>query len=68
MKSSKQSCQIAFFIYLFIFSFLLVPFGHSESAFAEIIPIMPQESHSKQCIQIISALEQYHYLGKKNCN
>ena len=65
MKSSKQSCQIAFFIYLFIFSFLLVPFGHSGSAFAKIIPIMPQENHSKKCIQIISTLEQYHYLGKK---
>lgn len=65
MKSSKQSCQIAFFIYLFIFSFLLVPFGHSGSSFAKIIPIMPQENHSKQCIKIISTLEQYHYLGKK---
>lgn len=64
MKSSKQSCQIARFIYLFIFSFLLVPF-HSGSAFAKTIPIMPQETHSKQCIQIISALEQNHYLGRK---
>jgi carboxyl-terminal processing protease len=65
MKSSKQPRQIVFFIYLFIFSFLLVPFGHTGKAFAKTVPIIPLETHSRQCIQIISALEQNHYLGRK---
>jgi len=65
MKPFKQSSKIVFFIYLFLFSFLLVPFYGIGTSFAEIPPISPIKSQSIQCIKIIKALEQYHYLGKK---
>jgi len=63
MKPSKKTSKIVSFIYLFIFSFLLVPL--CGTVFAETSQIIPLKTHSDQCIKIISALEQYHYLGKK---
>ena len=63
MKPSKQNNQIVSFIYLFIF--LIVPFCSIGTGFAESNIVTPLKIHSEQCIKIISALEQYHYLGKK---
>ncbi len=65
MKPSKKTSKIVSLIYLFIFSFLLVPFFSIGIGFAETSQIVPLKTYSDQCIKIISALEQYHYLGKK---
>ncbi len=63
MNPSKQNNQIVSFIYLFIF--LMVSFYSIGTGFAESNIVTPLKTHSEQCIKIISALEQYHYLGKK---
>lgn len=62
MKSSKQIRQIISFIYRSIIILLMVTCSMGIS-FAQ--TLTPLRSHSEQCIKIVSALEHYHYLGKK---
>ncbi|MCP3944924.1 MAG: tail-specific protease [Desulfobacteraceae bacterium] len=65
MKSSKRTNQIVSFIYLFIFSFVFVTLLGIGTGFAATKPITSLRTQSYQCIKIIKALEQYHYLGSK---
>jgi len=63
MKPFKRCSP--YFRYLLILSLLLVfPFT-IEKGFAQTPAIAPLKTHSIQCAKIVSALEQYHYLGKK---
>jgi len=65
MKSYRQTRKIIFPIFLSVFIFLMGSFCCSGAVFAQISRIMPLDSHSEQCVKIVAALEQYHYLGKK---
>jgi carboxyl-terminal processing protease len=67
MKPFKQTSPIISFIYLLSFSFLLVLslslcIRTGRAGTEEIVPL---PNHSNQCVKIINALEEYHFLGKK---
>ena len=63
MKPCKQT--FPFIIYLLFFSFLLVLTSGIQTGHARTAKIVPLPAHSHQCVQIVRALEQYHFLGKK---
>jgi carboxyl-terminal processing protease len=69
MKPSKQVNQKKqvrrSFIYPIVFCLLLLAFSPIGQVFAETPRIIPLKTHSEQCIKIVDALEQYHFLGRK---
>jgi carboxyl-terminal processing protease len=65
MKSFKQIRHLRRYIYLSVFILLMAVFCSMGTGFAQISQITPLDSHSEQCVKIVSALEHYHYLGKK---
>lgn len=65
MKSFKQRIHIVCFFYLFLLILQNIFLTGICTSFAGTPGIAPSKTLSDQCVQIIEALEEYHFLGKK---
>lgn len=65
MKSFKQPIQTICFFSLFLLILQISLVSGIGTSFAGTQAISPSKTLSDQCVQIIKALEEYHFLGKK---
>ncbi len=65
MNVFNKRLQTACFYSLFLFVFGTLALFGIGTGLAQTLKLVPSKDHSDQCVQIISALEEYHFLGKK---